>query len=125
MARPSKFTPVLAERICAQLAQGLSLRKICEAADMPSADRVRVWLLKDAEFQAQYARARELQAEHYAEEIVEIADTEEDAAKARNRIDARKWTAVKLLPKKYGDKVEVSGKVTLEQLVGASLPATE
>lgn len=123
--RKTIFTPVLAERICALLASGLSLRKVCEASDMPDVSTVRDWLIKDAEFAAQYARAREAQAEHYAEEIIEIADTEADAAKARNRIDARKWTAVKLLPKKYGDKVEHSGHLTYEQLVGQSLEPTE
>ena len=58
-----------------------------------------------------YARARERQAERRAAEIVEIADTEPDAAVARNRIEARKWTAAKLLPKRYGDKTttEITG----------------
>jgi hypothetical protein len=27
----------------------------------------------------------------------------------KNRIDARKWTAMKLKPKKYGDKLQVAG----------------
>jgi hypothetical protein len=44
--------------------------------------------------------------------IVEIADTEPDAATARTRIDARKWVASKLLPKVYGDQVNVTGAVT-------------
>lgn len=119
------FTPVLAERVCALIASGHSLRQIAGMEGLPSMEAVRTWLLKDAEFAAQYARAREEQAEAFAEEIVAIADTEPDAAKARNRIDARKWVAVKLLPKKYGDKVQVSGHLTLEQLVGASLPPSE
>jgi len=54
-----------------------------------------------------YARAREDQADWHADEIVAIADTETDAAKARNRIDARKWKAAKLKPKVYGDRVNV------------------
>lgn len=114
MARKSKFTPELAETICARIAGGESLRKICEDKDMPHADAVRKWLVKgDAEdapeefkaFLAQYVRAREDQADYYADDIVHIADTEEDPAKARVRVDARKWVASKLKAKKYGDRV--------------------
>lgn len=75
---------------------------------MPAESTVRYWHINDFEgFAAQYARAREAQAEHWAQEIVDIADTEKDAAIARNRIDARKWTASKLLPKRYGERVEL------------------
>ncbi len=58
---------------------------------------------------AQYARAREEQADFYADEIVTIADTEPDAATARVRVDARKWVASKLKPKRYGDKLALGG----------------
>jgi len=73
-----------------------------------------------------YARAREAQAEVLADEIVEIADDssedfifaegeDQDGKGAKKyvnkeyvkrsalRVDARKWVAAKLLPKKYGD----------------------
>jgi hypothetical protein len=63
--------------------------------------------------------AREVQAETMADEIVSIADgtgmgVEERvalSARDRLRVDSRKWVASKLLPKKYGDKLqqEVSG----------------
>jgi hypothetical protein len=38
------------------------------------------------------------------------------------RVDARKWVAAKLLPRKYGERTmtEHSGTVTLEQLVCGS-----
>ena len=54
-------------------------------------------------------RAREKQADFCAGEIVTIADTEPDAAIARVRIDARKWVASKLRPKRYGDKLALGG----------------
>lgn len=107
-----------------RLAAGESLRRICEPDDMPSEAAVRGWALKDLEgFAAQYARAREQQAETYAEEIVEIADTEKDAAIARNRIDARKWTASKLRPKLYGDRVEVEHSGTIKNLTDDQVDA--
>lgn len=74
--------------------------------DMPCAEAVREWLGIDANFAAQYARAREEQADHYADEIVEIADDPKlEPNDKRVRVDARKWVASKLKPKKYGEKV--------------------
>lgn len=95
---------------CEALANGKSLRQICEAEGMPSRSTVQKWLTEDAGLSDQYARARSLQADHYAEEIIEIADNtsaQSDHNRDRLRIDARKWVAAKLAPKKYGDKLDV------------------
>jgi hypothetical protein len=70
---------------------------------MPGFATVKRWLSENADFQAQYARAREEQADFYADEIIQIADTCTDTNKARLQIDARKWKASKLAPKKYGN----------------------
>lgn len=75
---------------------------------MPCTVTVMKWLRERPEFADQYARAREEQAESYADEIVQIADDEPDPAKARVRVDARKWVASKLKPKKYGERATVS-----------------
>lgn len=101
-------------RICQDIAEGKSLKKICEASDMPSRETVYVWLSEDHTFSDNYVRAREEQADFYADEIVEIADNTKDAAKARVQIEARKWKASKLQPKKYGDKLDLnhSGSIT-------------
>lgn len=109
------------ERICLEIAEGKSLKAICEQDDVPSRETVYQWLADDSAFSDKYVRAREDQADFYADEIIDIADTEPDANKARVRIDARKWKASKLQPKKYGDKVDLnlSGSVvnlTDEQL---------
>ena len=89
---------------------------------MPNRATVFRWLGKHQEFSDQYARAREEQAEALADEIVSIADqmppiTDNGSTDSghvswqKNRVEARKWVASKLKPKKYGDKVqqEVSG----------------
>lgn len=100
--------------VCELITSGKSLREICEPDDMPDRATVNRWLSEDPDFCNQYARAREQQADFYADEIIEIADSEKDAAKARNRIDARKWKASKLNAKKYGDKLDLnhSGSIT-------------
>lgn len=81
-----------------------------------------LWL-SDPSRSEQYARAREAQADKLAEDILSIADdgsndtyqTEDGAAtnhdviaRSRLRVDARKWLASKMAPKKYGDKIETT-----------------
>ena len=108
--RPSIYSQETADRICREIASGASLRAICAAPEMPHIDTVRKWLASgNTEFLAQYARAREEQADYYGDEMVEIADTTDDPQKARLQIDARKWKASKLAPKKYGDKIQHAG----------------
>lgn len=102
---------------CGLLAKGHSIDKALEEASaagmrMPTSSCLRTWLTEDDQgFQARYALAREEQAEKFASEIIEIADTEADPARARVRIDARKWVAGKLKPKVYGDRVQLEGDV--------------
>lgn len=92
------------QTICERLAFGESLRAICQSAGMPSVWTVLRWVREKPGFAQQYAHARELQAEFYADSIVNIADAAEDPQLARLQIDARKWIASKLLPKKYGER---------------------
>lgn len=112
--RPSDYTAEIADEICTRLANGESLRAICNSERddfMPHIGTVLRWVSQNNEFREQYAKAREIQAETHADDIVSIADgpTEADdsvkTARDRLRVDARKWVASKLLPKKYGDKV--------------------
>ena len=89
------------------IAKGRSLRSVCDEVGIPPSTFCD-WKDADGRLAEHYARARELQAEHYADEIIRIADTSEDPQKARLQVDARKWIASKLLPKKYGDKVDLT-----------------
>jgi hypothetical protein len=120
VGRPSLYTEALAAEICRRLAEGESLRAICTDKAMPAISTVMGWLFdgKHDDFSAQYARAREAQAELRADEITDIADGVEHGASeavqaARLRVDARKWIAAKLLPKRYGDKLDLGGTVGL------------
>ena len=62
----------------------------------------------DSELSSLYARAQQMQAEADVDEIKEIADTDLDPQRARNRIDVRKWRASKLDSKKYGEKLDLN-----------------
>ena len=114
IGRPTDYTKDMAENICEKISGGLSLRAICAEAGMPARGTVYRWLIENADFQDQYARAREKQADYFAEEIIEIADSAEAesaaVSKAKLQIDARKWAASKIAPKKYGDKQEIDVK---------------
>lgn len=125
--RPSEYTQELADRICAQLAEGKSLRTVCKAEDTPSTVTVFSWLRTRPEFLNQYTRAKEEAADALAEEMLDIADegsndwmaihdgenvgyrqNGEAVNRSRLRVDTRKWIAAKLKPKKYGDKVDLA-----------------
>ncbi|WP_369521231.1 ubiquitin carboxyl-hydrolase [Escherichia coli] len=107
--RPSDYLPEVAADICSLLAEGESLRKVCERPGMPNKATVFRWLAQHEEFRDQYAKATETRADAIFEGMFDIADSvTEDAAavaKARLRIDTRKWALARMNPKKYGDKV--------------------
>jgi hypothetical protein len=92
------------------LSSGMSLTKICQCDGMPLQKTVLDWAKDPTHpFSGQYARSRDMQLDLFVDQIIDIADnTEADMAeiqKARLKIDAIKWVACKLAPKKYGDKV--------------------
>lgn len=115
-----KLTAIGIEAICDRIAQCEPLHKIAEVAGVSKGTLI-VWL---ADFPDQYARAREAQADRFAEEILEIADdgsndtyqtdngeqvNHDVIARSKLRVDARKWLASKMAPKKYGEKIAVGG----------------
>lgn len=62
----------------------------------------------------EYACAQQARSEAFVDEIITISDTEPDAQRARNRIDARRWYASKMLPGKFGDRIEVNVAATVD-----------
>ena len=129
MARPTIYTKELANTICSRLAQGESLRAICRDPLMPDVSTVRLWKNEDREgFSSQYEDARQDQTQHLFDELLEIADDgqadhimrkgsdgkeyeaidAEHIARSRLRVDTRKWYLSKVLPKVYGDKLDLT-----------------
>ena len=139
LARPRRYSPALARRICDAVSAGTPLAAACEAADMPDRETVARWLNAHADFRAAYARALEFAADRYADEILTIADgasgeapgaSKSDAgsvARAKLRIDTRKWLMSRLAPGKYGDRGVASaaklnpGTTNLHDLTDAEL----
>jgi hypothetical protein len=131
----SQYGDWIKDQICNRLMAGESLNQICKTEGFPPESTVRTWVYRetDPEFCANYARAREIQTERFADELIALADSKqgdieivvnEDGSTyervnreviERNRlqIDTRKWVISKILPKKYGDKLNLEHSGTV------------
>ena len=107
IGRPTFYTPDLAYKLCSLIADGKSMRTICAMDNMPAMTTVFRWLDEKETFRQQYARAKEAQADALVEDMLVIPDIEDDVARARLKVDTRKWIASKLKAKKYGDSTNV------------------
>lgn len=128
MGRPSALTPAVSDAICSRLAEGESLRSICQSEGMPAYSSVKAWERDNADFSALSMRAREIGCHALAEDCLEIADDarndwmerpgKEDAGwvangehiqRSRLRIETRMRLLGKWLPKVYGEKLALGG----------------
>lgn len=135
VGRPTDFNEEIALLICERLADGESLKAMCAEDDMPARSTVFKWLSmpEHKPFLDMYTRAREEQADALFDEIIAISDDgtndwmekkgsegevigyiENGEALRRSalRIDARKWAAAKLLPRKYSEKFQIDSNIT-------------
>lgn len=107
-----RFSQELFDRICARIASGgdeNSLRKICAEKGMPDKATVIAWSKRTPELRAQYDKAFLDRRDTYFDELIDIADTETDPQRARNRMDARKWAWARQDRARFGDKLGVDG----------------
>ena len=126
MAR--KYDPDTKAEICnsiiSSLEDGKGLATVCRELDFPRVTFLD-WVDADSGLADRYARARARAADVIFEEILGladdgIADTSIDPETGREivdhdhiqrsklRVDARKWVLAKMLPKKYGDKIDIA-----------------
>lgn len=114
-------------RVIKEIQSGKALRNVLKEEGMPSSQTFYIWLDEDELKSKQYAGACEDRAEAIFEEMIEIADDgsndymtitkgiekynvedKEVTNRSRLRIDTRKWMLSKLMPKKYGDKLDIT-----------------
>ena len=110
------------DNICEIIISGKSLRTALKSSDV----RIDVstffkWMREDESKSKQYARATEERAELMFEDMMDIADEEPERIQTKTgtcidsasiqdkrvRIDTRKWALSKMMPKKYGDKLDL------------------
>ncbi len=129
-------------RICDCIAKGESVKEITadKKAGLSESGFYKMMQSGADDLVERYTRARAIQADRMAEEIIEIADdatndfmerrgkdgtkkvefNSENVNRSRLRIDTRKWLAGKLKPKVYGDKQTVDvnhGVQDLDEIV--------
>ena len=106
----SKYTPELATVILKRVSECDTLRQVARDLDIPESS-IREWARSDRDgFAAQYAQARAMQVDAWADEIVAVAyDERLDPATARVRIDTLKFLLSKLAPRRFGDRLLVAG----------------
>lgn len=93
---------VIRDEICRRLAEGESLRRICEDQGFPHESTVRGWARDEGDFGTQYTRARQIGYDALAEELLAVA---RGTRKAVIRKVVRKVTEVQ------GEEVEGSEEV--------------
>jgi hypothetical protein len=121
-----------ARKICERIVQGMTLKQIAVEMGAAHHSTILMWVAQDPDFAEQYRLAKQAQADHFAEEIIEIADDgsndwmEREKAngetyqlvdyEAVNRSKLRVETRLKLMrayaPRRFGDKVEVEHSVS-------------
>lgn len=110
-----EYSEELALEILDWVSSGKALRTFCEDADgsripgRPTVQAVFKWRANNQGFREMYAEAQRDKAHALVDEIISIADTDDDPKRARNRIDARKWVAGKYFAQVYGDRIAVTG----------------
>lgn len=114
------------DKICERIEKGESLYKILSDENMPSSQTFYIWIDTDELKSKKYARATELRSERIFEEILEISDTPvegivletDDNGRTKEKrgdmlghrrlqVDSRKWMLSKMMPKKYGEKLDI------------------
>ncbi len=137
MARPSKYSEKIAEKILSRYADGETLSKICNCKNMPRRNTVYRWRQSYPEFGEAYLLAEAEHTDALIDEAGEIVDREVNPQLAKVRADHRKWLASRLNRSKYGDKLEVNHQHTIDiapalalavkrmEAIGVGTPAPE
>ncbi len=105
--------------VLAGMRDGLTCYKACEKMGITQSAFLR-WVDIDPALRELYTRAREDLVERIANEILEISDKDVEISgdgkkdwaaiqKHKLQVDTRKWLLSKLAPKRYGEKLEISG----------------
>jgi flagellar hook-associated protein FlgK len=135
VGRPEAYTKEIGAYICREIAQGRTITKICKETNIPALATVMNWLnslhpLYKEEFLNSYIQARKIQAEVLADQTNDIADDGENDTyigydrngkkvvkvntdniqRSKLRVENRRWLAAHLLPTRFGDKVQLTGK---------------
>ena len=116
--RPTKCTDIITSEICYRIAGGESLRSICLDEHMPDKASVLLWVVTDrviegtnGKFSDQYHASREAAGYSHADEALdlrkEIRNGELDPQSAKVILDALKWGAERMSPRRHASRQQV------------------
>ena len=107
----TRFSPELWATVLDRISNGESLRQVSRTEGFPPEATIRNWIRSDQELATQYAQARVLQVESWADEVRDEAFRDDlEPNDKRVRVDALKWLLSKLKPERYGlDRLLVMG----------------
>ena len=117
------------------IADGASLKSALRLlSPTPSYSWAKKQLRNDSELRAAYREAQQDRADRLAEQLIELADMPMPEGlggpsksawvqKLRVQIDVRKWSAAKLHPRTYGERLDVSVTETQISITAASAEA--
>lgn len=128
-----RFSAELAIEICDAIGTCTdTLDEICAAnPHFPTPRAIHLWKYKDPEFRSQYMSAKSAQADIFVEQLLAIAfDTSNDyiptqsglvgnptaVARSRCKIFTIQWIASRLLPRLYGNKLELAEGSTKQEM---------
>jgi hypothetical protein len=137
--RPSTYDRDKADAILGHLCEGTTLPRACGLVGVNRSTFQR-WVEADHDgLSGRYEDARLKLLDHWADEIIEIADdgrieregkdgtvydvmNSEYIARSKLRVETRKWLLSKLKPGQYGDRsnLNVTGTISLGQLIDES-----
>ena len=110
------------EKILSEIRKGKSVSSILKEKNMPCRDTFDKWLEQDLLKIDKYTRAKEIGIDAKFESIEQdyLEEPQRDSETGRIdpawvnlqrlKIDAKKWELSKLMPKKYGDRLELDNK---------------
>jgi terminase small subunit-like protein len=125
------YSAETAEAVLGALMTGRPLRDICAEPDMPSAGAVQYWLLADRDgFRARYLEARTIGCLVVSTDMLSIVDDRDNdwitrqredgsletvldperVKRAELRVKTRRWLLSKMLPKQFGDRLDIAAR---------------
>jgi hypothetical protein len=126
-----RYSAEIAEAVLGELMAGRPLREICAESDMPSAAAVQNWLNADRDgFKARYLEARTIGCLVISADLLSIVDDRDNdwitqqlpdgsietvldpdrVKRAELRVKTRRWLLAKMLPKTFGDRLDITAR---------------
>jgi hypothetical protein len=143
LGRPSLWSEAVGAEIVRRLSEGETLASICRDDKMPEVRTVSDWKRDHEGFSASFAHARDVGFDKIAADCLDIADDGSNDYVTKTRPDGSEYEAVdaehiqrsklrietrlKLLakwdPKRYGERLELAGKVQSEHTMSKEMQA--